>query len=150
MKKQLLKILLPAAVFLAGCASTGGEAAPGEEVLRRSEASAAIGGLFSAYREYSRESFERLLSADFAPSRPEFLQAAESAFNAATLLELTFVLDRAQRTGDTLAAEFTWRRKVQPKLSAGPVMLGGSALAVFKRGNGNWLLYSLKGNDPFR
>jgi len=111
-------------------------------------AQSVAGKLFDAYRGYSRDSFEKMVSPDVAGS-PEFINQIEGNFFSGTIIELNFFIKEALRKNNTLSVKIKWEKRAQPYNTNTPVMTKGNSELTFKKSNAGWLLYQILGDNPF-
>lgn len=143
--------LFLAAVFvLCGCAASS-DVVPGAGLPERDEyalGKALLNGVFSSYRIYTRDSFDRKVSRDFNPVRGEFVNSVERGFYGAQQLEILPIVNSVARNRDLVSVSFRWQKKVVPYTGGGYRNLSGNAEYVFREENGKWQLYRVSGDDP--
>jgi hypothetical protein len=104
--------------------------------------------IFSAYRNYTRGSFDEFVSRDFSPIRSDFINGVERGFYAARQIDLYPIVDSVVTTGDLMSVTFHWEKKVSTYAKGDYKNLTGSAEYVFRKESGAWKIYQVKGDDP--
>jgi hypothetical protein len=145
---KILFFLLLAAPVTTGCHPRALRGGAGTKA--QLTAGNTVDSLFASYRKYNREDFSALVSDDFVPSKNDFINAAEKGFYGAAVLELSYVIMIETRSSpDTRDIGVKWEKKTLAAGKAEPLLRIGEAELTFNLKNGDWLLYSLSGNDPF-
>lgn len=148
--KRIILVFVLAYIGIAGCAhppfkKPSAADTAGSRVL----ADKLLGGIVSSYISYFREEFSRLIAEDFVPLKSEFLNEAEKEFYSADILEINYIIDEVFRDNDNLVVVFKWEKKFVPYTSPESVLSTGKADFVFRKKDTRWLLYQVKGDNPF-
>lgn len=136
-------------VGLSGCVAQGALGSTGAP----KESEYALGKklvqeVFSVYRNYSRDSFDAIVSRDFNPIRSEYVNAVERGFYGAQQLDLYPIVDSVVTNRDLMSVSFRWEKKVVSYSSGNHQNLTGRAEYVFRDEGGQWRLYRVDGDDP--
>lgn len=107
-----------------------------------------LSDVFSVYRRYSRDSFDRMVSRGFNPSRSEYVNAVERGFYGAQQIDLYPIVDSVVMNHDLVSVSFHWEKKVATYTGGNYQNLTGRGEYVFRNENGQWLLYRVDGDDP--
>ena len=99
-------------VGLSGCVAQGASGGAGAPM----ESEYALGKklvqeVFSVYRNYSRDSFDVIVSRDFNPIRSEYVNAVERGFYGAQQLDLYPIVDSVVTNRDLMSVSFRWEKK---------------------------------------
>lgn len=135
--------------FLSGCAAVSaggasGSAEKGDYALGRQ----LLDQVFNIYRNYTRESFDRIVSRDFTPIRSEFLNGAERGFYAARIVELYYYVDTATVRDGLASVSFHWQKKLSSYAGGAIHQPAGQAEFDFRNEEDGWHLYQVRGDDP--
>jgi len=151
MKKVLIILVVGVGLTFGGCAGMSSRhiSSPAKPGANFTLAKSLLEQVFSGYKNYTREEFEKLLSLDFVPLRPEFLNAVKDSYYAGTILEIDFFIDQVLAKADNLSVTFKWEKKTVPHDTPVATLSRGKAEFLFKNKNNQWLLYGVKGNIPF-
>lgn len=107
-----------------------------------------LDNVFMIYRNYTRGSFDQILSRNFTPVQMEYLDAVERAFYAGQVIELYSFVDTVTTNGNLINVAFHWEKKIQLYTGGGYKNLTGDARYTFRKENGSWLLWQTTGDDP--
>ncbi len=147
--KKLLSILLLFAITASGCAMTSAAGPLDGPADANGLADRLLGRLFNAYSNYTRPRFEKFVSGDFIPSLPEFLNEVERGYYGGNILEVNYFLNKTDLTSVVLSVDFRWEKKTA-LFGTGKLSLSrGRAEFVFRGESGDWLLYEVRGQNPF-
>lgn len=132
-----------------GCAAPGEPfAATGPAVDERTLGKNLVNGVLSTYRSYTRDSFDRIVSADFNPVRSEFVNGVERGFYGAQQMSIFPIVDQVATNRDLLSVSFRWEKKAATYTGGAYRNLSGRAEYVFKKEGSRWKLYRVDGDDP--
>ncbi|HQB12488.1 MAG TPA: hypothetical protein PLX96_05880, partial [Candidatus Omnitrophota bacterium] len=115
-------------VGLSGCVAqgaSGGAGAPKESEYALGKK--LVQEVFSVYRNYSRDSFDAIVSRDFNPIRSEYVNAVERGFYGAQQLDLYPIVDSVVTNRDLMSVSFRWEKKVVSYSSGNHQNLTGRA-----------------------
>ncbi len=107
-----------------------------------------LNDVFSVYRNYTRDSFDRIVSRDFNPVRSEFANGVERGFYGARQIDLYPIVDSVVTNKDLVSVSFHWEKKVATYTGGNYKNLTGRAEYVFRNETGTWRLYRVGGDDP--
>jgi len=137
-------------LLCSGCADmavqNGGTYAPMQDDYKLGEK--LLDEVFDTYRNYTRDSFDRIVSRDFAPIKSEFMNNVERAFYAARVMEIYYYVDTANVRDNLAAISFHWEKKVSTYSGGAINNSTGNAEFVFKNEGDRWNLYQVGGDDP--
>lgn len=117
--------------------------------VKRSRVEEAIGELFDAYVSYQRHEFETYVDDSFVPSKYTFLREVEDAFYNQILDSVDVDIATVNKTNQSIAATVNWRQKIELRDSGEQIKRSGQTVFVFHDRDGRYLLYQLKGDNPF-
>lgn len=107
-----------------------------------------LNDVFSVYKNYSRDSFDKVVSRDFTPVRSEYVNGVERGFYGAQQIDLYPIVDSVVTNKDLVSVSFHWEKKVATYTGGNYRNLTGRAEYVFRQQSGAWYLYKVGGDDP--
>jgi len=120
-----------------------------EDVNFRVVGKAALEDIFNSYRAFEHNSFNDHVSQRFIPDRNAFVNGAEQNFTKSVLIEFNYFVDIVVKEDGFLNVGFHWEKKTQPYGSSSLVLIKGKTDFVFSSEDDKWLLYQVRGDDPF-
>jgi len=146
----VLLVALLACGHLSACAGTmAGAKAEGPGINTRAAGKTALDGIFGSYRIFDRNSFMGRVAQNFIPDRNAFINRVAQNFAKDVLIEFNYFVDTAIRQEGYLSIGFHWEKKTQPYGSSALVLIKGKTEFVFSYEGEKWLLYQMRGDDPF-
>jgi hypothetical protein len=147
--KKIFPLLLFLGVAASGCSMTSAVGPLDGSADANDLADRLLGRLFNAYSNYTRPRFEKFVSGDFIPSLPEFLNGVERGYYGGNILEVNYFLNKTDLTSTVLSVDFRWEKKTAVFGTGKLSLARGRAEFVFREESGDWLLYEVRGQDPF-
>jgi hypothetical protein len=121
----------------------------GADANMRVVGKSAIDGIFESYRIFDRNSFMDCVAQRFIPDRNAFINGVAQNFTKSVLIEFNYFLDTAIKEEGFLDVGFHWEKKTQPYGSSTLVLIKGKTDFVFSYEGDKWLLYQVRGDNPF-
>lgn len=115
----------------------------------RVDANKKVDAVFTAYKNFLRPDFERLVSDEFVPNKFDFLRKVEESSFTYNVIDISFSVDAVVNDGNTFSVECTWNKKMVLRNTGQETMPEGKSSFVFVLESGEYKLINIKGDNPF-
>ncbi len=155
--RSFVLLLFAVTMLFSGCSFFGKGKAVNNPTLESHEtfaaaefdASVLIGYIFSAYENFNRNLFVSFLSKKFLPSPNVILVDIENNYPKQGDPKLTYVIESAFLKDDIFIVHVTWEKYLRSQNNVQVYFDSGKTEFDYKFEDKKWVLYKIKGKNPF-